>query len=177
MSDLIHGAEVLPSSSGSSPSAISHHHRGPVASLSDQSIVPRILSPSSRTSQSQDSSTTRFDGSSVNDFTSTIASSSSPTSEDIEVPDPAIIDALKNAKERLFVLKLGEGMESLIDQRRYGVLRYLTHQIIIDEIRKGIRRFSSPQRRRTSACLCIGALRTINYTPKQMGQTRRFLCR
>lgn len=61
-----------------------------------------------------------YDASSGNDFTSTVASSSSPSSESPEAPDPAIVDALKNAKERLFVLKLGENMESLIDHRKYA---------------------------------------------------------
>ncbi len=38
--------------------------------------------------------------------------------DESEVPDGAIIDALKSAKERLFVLRIGEQMEILIQERR-----------------------------------------------------------
>jgi hypothetical protein len=43
---------------------------------------------------------------------------SASVEDDPDAPDSAIIDALKNAKERLFVLKLGEQMEFLIQDRR-----------------------------------------------------------
>lgn len=118
MSDRGRIAETLSSSMGSNHNAISQPQRVQAASVSDQPVVPRILS-SARTTRSQDSLTTNYDSLASNEFTSTLASSSSPSNESPEAPDPAIIDALKNAKERLFVLKLGENMETLIDQRRY----------------------------------------------------------
>lgn len=96
----------------------SQQQRGLVASSNDQPIVPRILSSSSRAQQSQDPPLTPYETSSLNDFSSVVASSSSTFTEETDAPDPAIVDALRNAKERLFVLKLGENMENLVEQRR-----------------------------------------------------------
>jgi heme-binding NEAT domain protein len=103
---------------GSVHNVTSQQQRGLVASSNEQPIVPRIHSSSSRAPHSQDPSPTPYETSSVNDFSSVVASSSSTFTEETEAPDPAIVDALRNAKERLFVLKLGEDMENLIDQRR-----------------------------------------------------------
>ncbi|KAG8928884.1 hypothetical protein FRC02_006255 [Tulasnella sp. 418] len=84
----------------------------PSSSSSQPSTAPRvILSPPSIVSIN-DVSDVSIDMNNISTSIPTILSES--TEPD---PDPAIIDALKNPKERLFVLKLGESMESLIAER------------------------------------------------------------
>jgi len=129
---------------------VTSQQRGLVASSSEQPVVPRILSTSSRTPHPQDMPPTFYEASSLNDLGPATASSSSTLNEEPEAPDPAIVDALRNAKERLFVLKLGESMENLVEQRR-RVCRlfcyYQTERTVLEK-----HHCSSPRHRLTKGC-------------------------
>ena len=72
-------------------------------------------------SPSESSTAVNYDDPAQDDYSSAVASSSSVVGIESEAdgPDPAVRDALKSSKERIYVLKLGEDMESLIQQQRF----------------------------------------------------------
>ncbi|KAF8327210.1 uncharacterized protein EI90DRAFT_2975212 [Cantharellus anzutake] len=86
-----------------------------VGVTSDLAQVQRTLT-SQQSKPSLTSSSTSDLGASA-DSQPGIGPSTTTVNDESEVPDGAIIDALKNAKERLFVLRIGEQMENLIQER------------------------------------------------------------
>jgi hypothetical protein len=75
-------------------------------------------------------SSVKYEDTNGSEHASAIASSSFGMEDRSEVPDPAIIDALKNSKERLFVLRLGEEMELFIQDR--GCVKRTANQDLSD---------------------------------------------
>lgn len=103
-------------SSDAPPSIISRNGEG---AKSDPSLnPPRIITSTVANGVPFDKTAPHTDTPSHVDPSLVGTSSSVNAEDDPDAPDSAIIDALKSAKERLFVLKLGEQMESLIQDRR-----------------------------------------------------------
>ena len=155
--------------------AASQQQRGLVASSNEQPIVPRILSSSSRISHSQDTSAASYENSSANDLSSIVASSSFTSNEESEAPDPAIVDALRNAKERLFVLKLGENMENIIDQRRRVCPLFFLS--VVAKPSPETHLSSSHRRHLTKGCWCTDVPLITDFNLRQMVLIKRYLFR
>ena len=120
MPDLASATHLLSSrpeySSDAPPSIIMRNGEGV---KSDPSLnLPRIVTSIVANGVSFEKTNSHTDTSSHVEPNSVGTLSSMYVEDDPDAPDSAIIDALKSAKERLFVLKLGEQMESLILDRR-----------------------------------------------------------